>query len=132
MSDNATNAARDAANATTEAMRAAAETGRRTVENMQSIGQVGREYLGEYNDASRKLFDAWATGAEATMRAAFDVQNSALNTSMELLQTGANSNRTLAHQWADVARQAQQAALEAFQANVRAAENLTAGANANE
>jgi hypothetical protein len=75
-------------------------------------------------DLSRKLFDAWVEGAEAALRASFELQNASLSAGLSLLEATAATERTALQQWDAAAHQAQQAALEAFRAQVRAARRV--------
>jgi nicotinamide mononucleotide (NMN) deamidase PncC len=84
--------------------------------------EASRAYLTEMSEVNRKLFSAWASGAEASLKATLEVQQAALSAGISLLSTGGSENQAAGQHWADVARQAQQAALEAFQATLRAAE----------
>lgn len=94
------------------------------VHAVQQAAQTARAYQKETTDISRKVFDAWVAGAEATLRATFDEQNAALSAGLSVVDATTGSNQGAMRQWAETARQAQQAALDAFQANVRAAEQL--------
>jgi hypothetical protein len=89
--------------------------------------EAGRAYLEEMSDVNRKLFSAWASGAEATLKATLEAQNAALTAGLSLLNSAGSHSQAAGEQLADVARQAQQAALEAFQATVRAAEDAMPG-----
>ena len=82
----------------------------------------GLDYLAEITEVNRKLFSAWASGAEASLKATMETQNAALTAGLSLLSTAGSQNQAAGQQWADAARQAQQAALEAFQTTLRAAE----------
>ena len=75
-------------------------------------------------DASRKMFEAWATGVEATLKATFAAENAALAAGMSLLEVASKADRTAMQQWADAARQAQDAAMEAFRTNLRATQQM--------
>jgi hypothetical protein len=70
------------------------------------------------------VFDAWADGIEATMRATLDAQKGVLAAGLSLVDATANGGCATLHQWAEATRQAQEAALEGFRANVRAAGQL--------
>jgi hypothetical protein len=54
----------------------------------------------------------------------FELQNASLGASLALLETGVASQRNALEQFDTAARQAQQAALDAFRAQVRAASRL--------
>jgi hypothetical protein len=71
-------------------------------------------------EAGRKLFEVWANGVDATLKATFDVENAALEAGISVLEATGSADQALLRQWAEAARQAQAAALEAFRANLRA------------
>ena len=71
--------------------------------------------------ASHGLFEAWVTGTEETLRAAFDAQNAALKADLSLLEAAAVSQRELLDEYRRAAQQAQQSTLQAFRSSVRAA-----------
>jgi hypothetical protein len=75
-------------------------------------------------EANRKVFSAWASGTEAALKATFDMQNVTLNAGLSLMEATGSGSRGLVQQWVDAARKAQEAALEAFRENVRAAQSL--------
>jgi hypothetical protein len=82
------------------------------------------------NEANRKLFDAWASGMEASLRAAFEVQNAALSTGRALMDASTESSRTVVQQWTEATREAQQATLDVWQAGFRAAMHYSGFADA--
>jgi hypothetical protein len=75
-------------------------------------------------DASRKIFEAWASGVEATLKATFDAENAALAAGMSVLQATSAADQAAFQQWAEAARPAQDAALEAFRTNLRATQQM--------
>ncbi len=74
---------------------------------------------------SRKVFSAWASGTEATLRAPPEAQKAALEASVAVAGTAAESERDALKQIADAAQRAQEAALEAFRTSVRAAQDMS-------
>jgi hypothetical protein len=110
--------------AVTEAARITAETSRRTVDGAKAAVEATRGLLDDSTEASRKLFDAWTAGAEATLKATFELQNASLSAGSALLEAASTSQRTVVQQWDTAAHGAQQAALEAFRAQVRAISRL--------
>ena len=88
-----------------------AETARATGDALQSS-------LDAASEVSRRVFSAWADGAEATLKAMFDAQNTALQANMSVLQSATVANQAAVRRWTEMARQAQRAALEAFRANL--------------
>ena len=102
-----------------EAARTVAEASRRTTEQAQ---QATRTLLDQSTEMNRNLFGAWVGSGEALWRAAFEVQNAQLRGVLSWWQTMADSSRAavqVLQQWEAVARQAQQAGLDAFQASAR-------------
>lgn len=89
-------------------------------EGVKDATEAARTSLNAVSEASQKVFSAWATGAEASLKAVFDAQNVALQGSISVLETTGGSGREALKQWSDVARKAQQAALEAFRTSVGA------------
>jgi hypothetical protein len=79
------------------------------------------EAADETGDASRRVFEAWVAGTEATLRATFDAQNAALAAGLAIVDATVESQRGLVEEWRRAAEQAQQAALEAFRATVQTA-----------
>jgi hypothetical protein len=104
---------------------AADEALRRTTEDTRARAEAAQTALNEVSAASRKVFDAWASGAEATLKATFEAENAALQAGISMLEATAAADRTALEQWGEVARQAQKAALDAFRANLRAARQIT-------
>ena len=114
--------------AASEAMRAASEASQRTLLSAQDAMQTTRAYLEESIEANRKLFDAYAHGVEAAIKGGFEVQNAVLAAGMSFFDTSTKSSGNVAQQWTEVTRQAQQAALEAWQAGVGAGDKMLASA----
>jgi hypothetical protein len=77
--------------------------------------------MDQANEAGRKVFDAWTSGVEASLRAVFEVQNAALSTGRSLMDASTDSSRNVVQQWTEATHQAQQATLEVWQAGFRAA-----------
>jgi hypothetical protein len=120
MQATANEARRDTTETLNEATRTAAETSRRTIEHLQAATQAGRGWLEESSQLNRRLFGAWLTGLEATLKASFEMQNAALTASIPIFDTAA-------HQMVTLARQAQEATLDALRVNVRLMEKVTLG-----
>ena len=59
-------------------------------------------------------------------------QNAMFAAGMSVLDASTNSSRTVAQQWTEAARQAQQATLEVWQAGVGAGDRLLASASSGE
>ncbi len=100
-----------------EQARAVGEASQRTVE---AATAATRQTTEQGLQVSRQVFDAWATGAEATLRATFEMQNATLAAGRSV----AGANQTALEQLETAIRQAQVAMLQAFQANVRQAREL--------
>jgi hypothetical protein len=77
--------------------------------------------MDQANEAGRKLFDAWASGVEASLRASFEMQNAALSTGRAVMDASTDSSRNVVQQWTEATREAQQATLDVWQAGFRAA-----------
>jgi prophage DNA circulation protein len=120
--------ARDAVTPVAEATRFVAETSRRSAEGARAAVEATRAFFDDTVEVRRKLFDTWANNAEATLQATFELQNASLATGLALLDTAASAQRTVAKQWETAAHQAQQAGLDAFRDQVRAAARLVPGA----
>jgi hypothetical protein len=120
--------ARDAQTPVTEATRLVAETARRSAEGARTAVEATRAFLDDTAEVRRKLFDVWATNAEATLKANYELQNAAFATGLALFDTAATSQRTVVQQWEAAAHQVQQAGLEAFRAQIRASARLVPGA----
>ena len=110
--------------AVTEAARITAETSRRTAEGARAAVEATRGFLDDSTEVSRKFFDAWVPGAEATLNATFELQNASLAAGLALLEAASTSQKAVLQQWTTAAKEAQQAALEAFRAQVRATSRL--------
>jgi hypothetical protein len=115
-----------------EAVRATSEASRRTLQSAQDTMRTTRAYLEESTEANRKLFNAYAQGVEAALKGGFEVQNAVLAAGMSFLDASTNSSRNVVQQWTEIARQAQQATLEAWQASVGAGDKMLASAASGE
>jgi hypothetical protein len=89
-----------------------------------SAPKAGETAISGATEASRKIFEAWASGVEATLKATFDAENAALAAGMSVLEATSGADRAAMQQWADAARQAQDAAMEAFRTNMRATRQM--------
>jgi hypothetical protein len=118
--------------AANEAIRSTSEASRRTLvsaqDSMQTAQQTARTYLEESIEANRKLYNAYAQALEAAIKGGFEVQNAVLAAGMSFLDAGTNSSRNVVQQWTERAREAQQAALDKWQAVVGAGDKLLASA----
>jgi prophage DNA circulation protein len=111
-----------------EATRLVAETSRRSAEGARAAVEATRAFLDDTDEVRRKFFDAWATTAEASLQASFEVQNAALASGLALFESAVSNQRTALTQWHAAAQQTQQAHLEAFRAQLRATARLVPGA----
>jgi hypothetical protein len=122
--------------AANEAIRATSEASRRTLvsaqDSMQTAQQTARTYLEQSIEANRKLFNAYAQGIEAAIKGGFEVQNAVFAAGMSFLDASANSSRNVVQQWTEATREAQQAALEAWQAGVGTSDKLLSSASSGE
>jgi hypothetical protein len=118
--------------AASEAMRATSEASRRSLQGAQDAMRTTQAYLQESTEANRKLFDAYARGVEAAIKGGFEVQNAVFAAGMSFLDASANSSRNVVQQWTEIAREAQQAALDKWQAVVGAGDRILASAASGE
>jgi hypothetical protein len=118
--------------ATSEAMRATTEASRRTLQSAQDVMQTTRAYLAESTEANRKLFSAYAQGAEAALKGGFEVQNAVFAAGQSILDASANSSRNVVQQWTEIAHEAQQATLDLWQAGVGAGDKMLSSAASGE
>src|ERR671933_190906 len=114
--------------ATSEAMRATSEASRRTLEGAQDAMRTTRAYLQESTEANRKLFSAYAQGVEAARKGGFEVQNAAFAAGQSVLDASTTSSRNVLQQWTEIAREAQQATLDLWQAGVGAGDKMLGSA----
>lgn len=112
-------------NETFQAMNdAARRTSERTFQAAQDVTETTRQTIEETSRASRQVFDTWTQSSETAVRATFDLQNAAIAAGISLVAASNNSIGTVLNQWASVVRQAQQSTLQAWEANVRQAQNV--------
>jgi hypothetical protein len=72
---------------------------------------------------NRQLANLWVAGAEANLKAAFELQNAAIAAGHSLFEA-TGTNPAFYEQWTTMVRQAQQATLEAWQASKRIGEQF--------
>jgi hypothetical protein len=118
--------------AASEALRATSEASRHTLQGAQDAVRTTRAYLQESTEANRKLFDAYAQGVEAAIKGGFEVQNAMFAAGMSFLDASTNSSRNVVQQWTEIAREAQQAMLDKWQAIVGAGDRILASAASGE
>jgi hypothetical protein len=118
--------------ATSEAMRATSEASRRTLESAQDAMRTTRAYLAESTEANRKLLHAYAEGIEAALKGGFEVQNAVFAAGQSVLDASTKSSRDVLQQWTEIAREAQQATLELWQAGVGAGDKMLGSAASGE
>ena len=127
------NTTREAVNeATSEAIRATSEASRRTLQSAQDAMRTTRAYMVESTEANRKLFNAYARGVEAALKGGFEVQNAMFAAGMSFLDASTNSSRNVGQQWTEIAREAQQAMLDKWQAIVGAGDRILSSAASGE
>jgi hypothetical protein len=127
-------AAADAsAGAVTEAAMRAGEFGKeQAVRTAQAASQQAggestaalhrtREYAEQTGVAGAHLFEIWLGGAESSLRALLDMQAASLSVGIAVLDATSEANREALHQWSLMARQAQDAAMEAWKTTLRSA-----------
>jgi hypothetical protein len=118
--------------AASEALRATSEASRHTLQGAQDAVRTTQAYLQESTEANRKLFDAYAQGVEAAIKGGFEVQNAMFTAGQSVLDASANSSRDVVQQWTEIAREAQQAMLDKWQAIVGAGDRILASAASGE
>ena len=118
--------------ATSEAMRATSEASRRTLESAQDVMRTTRAYLAESTEANRKLFQSYAQGIEAGLKGGFEVQNAVFAAGQSVLDASTTSSRNVLQQWTEIAREAQQATLQMWQAGVGAGDKMLGSAASGE
>jgi hypothetical protein len=118
--------------ATSEAMRATSEASRRTLQGAQDVMRTTSAYLAESTEANRKLFQACAEGVEAALKGGFEVQNAAFAAGQSVLDASTNSSRNMLQQWTEIAREAQEATLDLWQAGVGVGDKMLASAPSGE
>jgi hypothetical protein len=118
--------------ATSEAMRATSEASRRTLQGAQDVMRTTRAYLAESTEANRKLFQAYAEGVEAALKGGFEVQHAMFAAGQSVFDAGTKSSRDVLQQWTEIAREAQQATLELWQAGVGAGDKMLGSASSDE
>ena len=115
---------KDPASAVNEAVRATAEAARRTMQSSQDAVRISRDMYEGTTDAARKLFLAYTSAVTAGLKAVFEIQNVAMATRLQVFDVANSSLHELANQVNDATRQSQAAAIEAWQASVRAGERM--------
>src|SRR5919108_5058549 len=124
---------RETANAAaSEAMRATSEASRRTLQGAQDAMRTTSAYLAESTEANRKLFNAYAQGVEAALKGGFEVQNAIFAAGQSVLDASTTSSRNVLQQWTEIAREAQQATLDLWQAGVGAGDKMLGSAASGE
>jgi hypothetical protein len=118
-----------AAAAVNEAAQIAAQAARRQTETAKASIEVARSYLDESSELGHRLYGAWAAGSEAALSTAFDARNAAIEASLGVFDLGVTANRQAATQLTELVRKTQQAAIESWQATVKAGEKLASGAH---
>jgi hypothetical protein len=121
MSSPATELPESAAAAVKEATRIAAEAARAGTESTRATIETARTYLDDASQFGRELLGTWSTQSEATLRAAFDAQNAAIDAGLGLFDLGVKGNRQAVEQFSAIVKRTQQAALESWQTAAKAA-----------
>jgi hypothetical protein len=115
-----------------EAMRATSEASRRTLQGAQDVMRTTSAYLAESTEANRKLFQACAQGVEAALKGGFEVQNAVFAAGQSVLDASTTSSRDVVQQWTEIAREAQQATLDLWQAGIGAGDKMLGSAASGE
>jgi hypothetical protein len=83
-------------------------------------------------EANRKLFSAYTQGVEAALKGGFEVQNAIFAAGQSVFDASTNSSRNVVQQWTEIAREAQQATLDMWQAGVGAGDKMLGSAASGE
>jgi hypothetical protein len=126
MANPSTTPSTTASAAVDEALRITADNARRTTESAKAAVQAARGYLDQAVDLNRQFIGVYTANVEAGLKASFDIQNAALANSISLLDASTSVNRDALQRFAEVTRQAQQVALKAYAASVKALESFSA------
>jgi len=78
------------------------------------------------------VFNAYALAVEAAIKGTIAVLNAMVAAGMAFLDASTTSSCTVAQQWTEAARQAEQATLEVWQAGVSAGDGLLASGSSGE
>lgn len=107
--------------AVTEAQHIAAESARRGTDNARAALEVTRALVETASDVNRRLFEAWLSGAEASLNATFQVQRAGLTAGRAVFDATATSQRATLTAFEAVASEIHNATLQAFQSQVNVA-----------
>ena len=113
-----------AATAVDEAMRITAETSRRTADNARAAVEAARSYFDQSVALNRQVVALGLTTTRAGMQVAFDLQNAAFATTLNLIDSSAKLNTDTVKRYADIARLAQHTTTDAYQATANLVESL--------
>jgi hypothetical protein len=114
-----------AAAAVTEATRIAAQAARRNTETAKASIEAARSYVDDSTEVGRDLLGTWSTTGEATLKAAFDAQNAAIDAGLGLFDLGVKGNRQAVEQFSTLVKRTQQATLESWHTAAKAAAQAT-------
>src|SRR5919201_1595331 len=114
--------------AASEAMRATSEASRRSLQGAQDVMRTTSAYLAQSTEANRKLFQSYAQGGEASLKGGFEVQNAMFAAGQSVLDASTTSSRDVLQQWTEIAHEAQQAALDLWQAGGGAGDKMLGSA----
>jgi hypothetical protein len=89
-----------------------------TVEAVKVAQDVARRYMDESASIGRTYFNAWAATAQASMRTAFDLQNTMMQASRSVVDAAAKANRDWVDQAADSMKKSQEATAKLMAAGV--------------
>lgn len=79
------------------------------VEEMRVAQDAVRRYMDESESISRMYFDIWAATSQATLRTAFELQNTSIQAWRTMLDSTAQANRGWIEQAAESVRKNQEA-----------------------
>jgi hypothetical protein len=93
-------------------------------ETVNKATQATRQIWTEGAEMNRQLLEAWMASTEATLKATFELQNSAIQAGRSFLETGYTGNQAAYNQWVEAIQQAQKAAMEAWHVTRRTADKM--------
>ena len=82
----------------------------------EQVQEAARKGVEQSYTLSKQILDAWVASSEATLKASFDLQNTAIATGRSLLGPADNYSQAIYKQWADTIGLAQKATLDALEA----------------
>jgi hypothetical protein len=98
-----------------------AESSRRTVDGSKAVVEAARGLLDDATEVNTRYFQAWVAGAEGALKASFELQNASFTAMSAFVDAAFAGQRSALEQSRGALHSGQQAVLDAFKAQVRAA-----------